>query len=96
MDNLTYLMKAYFHEDWPLHQSSWQDVVDAFLTDDPVTVRAVPDEIDALLSDPRTSNDLADEMAALGCSYDPADGYRAWLQSVRDRIRNADQPRKRP
>ena len=89
MDNLTYLVRVYFHEDWPLHHSSWQEVVDAFLTDDPVTVRAVPDEIDALLS--RTSDDLAQDMAALGCSYDPAEGYRAWLQAIRDRILSADQ-----
>lgn len=87
MDNLTYLMGAYFHEDWHRLQDSWQGVVDAFLTDDPLTVRAVPDEIDALLSDPRTSESLVDEMAAMGCSYDPAEGYRVWLHAVRDRIR---------
>ena len=89
MDNLTYLVRAYFHEDWPLHAGSWEEVVDAFLTDDPATVRAVPDEIDALLSS--TSDDLGDDMAAMGCSYDPAEGYRLWLQAVRDRIVKAGQ-----
>lgn len=87
MDNLTYLMAAYFHEDWHHLQKSWQEVVDVFLTDAPATVRAVPDEIDALLASTLTSADLSARMAAMGCSYDPAEGYRNWLQSVRDHIR---------
>ena len=89
MDSLTYLMGAYFHEDWHHLQNSWQGVVDAFLTDDPNTVRTVPDEIDALLAGEQTAAELEDRLAAMGCSYDPAEGYRDWLEAVRDRIRNA-------
>lgn len=88
MENLRYLMGAYFHEDWHCFQDSWQEVVDAFLTDDTNTVRSVPHEIDTLLAGSRTLAELEDEMDAMGCSYLPAEGYREWLGAVRDRILN--------
>jgi len=87
VDNLTYLMAAYFHEDWSLHQETWQDVVDEFVHDDPIRVRAVPDEIDALLCASATIEDLDERLMELGCAYDPTEGSRAWLAAVRDRIR---------
>lgn len=86
MENLKYLIGAYFHEDWYHQHESWQDVVDDFLGDNPNRVRAVPDEIDALLISTSTTEELDRQLASLGCAYDPAEGYRAWLEAVRDRI----------
>lgn len=86
MDNLRYLLSAYFHQDWNHTHGSWQEVIAEFVTDDGPTVEAVPGEIDRLLS--RTPDDEALERAvrSLGCDYDPAEGDRAWLQAVRAHI----------
>ena len=51
MDNLKYMLSAYFHQDWNHTHDSWQAVVDEFVTDDLPTVAAVPDEIDQVLTE---------------------------------------------
>ena len=89
MDNLTYLVGASLHEDWHHFQNSWQGMVDAFLADDTQPVRAVPDDIGALLDSEQTAAEPGARMAEMGCSYDPAKDYRDSLEAVRDHIRNA-------
>lgn len=89
MKDLTYLLSAYFHEDWNAGHSSWQAVIDDFATDDPSTVAAVPDEIDVLLSSEPSDQGLGAALLEMGCAYAPPEGDRAWLRAVRDRLRTA-------
>lgn len=88
MQNLTYLMAAYFHEDWNHTHTTWQAVVDDFLTDNPARVKQVPGEIDEFLSATLDDRELEGKLIAMGCAYDPPQGDRAWLEAVRDRIRD--------
>jgi hypothetical protein len=87
MENLTYLMAAYFHEDWNHTHSSWEAVVDDFMTDNPARVEAVPGEIDELLAAEPDDAELTRDLIAMGCAYDPPDNDRAWLAAVGERIR---------
>jgi CdiI immunity protein len=87
MDNLKYLLSAYFHQDWNHAHDSWQAVVDEFVTDDLSTVKAVPDEIDRALTETVDDAELELLLRSLGCDYDPDEGDRAWLEAVADRIR---------
>lgn len=88
MDNLSYFLAAYFHEDWDHYGPTWQSVVDAFIEDDAETVAAVPSEIDALLKCSPDDKQLGQTLLELGCVYDPPEGDRTWLVAVRDRIRS--------
>jgi CdiI immunity protein len=88
LENLTYLMAAYFHEDWNHTYTTWQAVVDDFLTDNPARVKRVPGEIDEFLSSTLDDRALEGRLIAMGCAYDPPEGDRAWLEAVRDRIRD--------
>lgn len=87
MEHLTYLMAAYFHEDWNHTHSAWEAVVDDFMTDNPARVEAVPREIDELLSAHPDDEDLERELIAMGCAYNAPEGDRAWLSAVGERIR---------
>lgn len=87
MDNLKYMLSAYFHQDWNHTHDSWQAVVDEFVTDDLPTVAAVPDEIDQVLTEAVGDAEMELLLKSFGCVYDPAEGDRAWLAAVRDRIR---------
>ena len=86
MDNLKYMLSAYFHQDWNHTHNSWEAVVDEFATDDRSTVAAVPGEIDRLLAGVTDDAELDQLVLSLGCDYNPDEGDRAWLSAVRDRI----------
>ena len=87
MENLNYLMSAYFHEDWDHTHETWEAVVDAFMSDNPSIVEAVPDEIDELLSATLDDAALERQLVALGCAYDSPLGDRAWLAQVARTVR---------
>ena len=86
INNLSYMLSAYFHQDWNHTHDSWQAVVDEFLSDDGTTVAAVPDEIDQVLASVTDDEELGQLIVDLGCAYSPDEGDRAWLGAVRDRI----------
>lgn len=91
MDSLEYLFSSYFHQDWKLEHSTWEGVIDEFLTDSPQRVSAVPGEIDRLLDD-ADEGSLERAIAQLGAYYLPDSGahaHRDWLLAVRDRIQAA-------
>lgn len=87
MNSLTYLMAAYFHEDWNHTHTTWQAVIDEFLKDNPVRVAAAPREIDEVLSRSVDDEALAGELIEMGCAFNPPGGPRAWLDAVAERIR---------
>jgi hypothetical protein len=86
MDNVKYLLSAYFHQDWNHAHGSWQAVVDEFVSDDRTTVAAVPGEVDQLLAHVMDDVELGQLIMSLGCDYSPDEGDRVWLGAVRDRI----------
>ena len=89
MNDLEYLLAGYLNQDWYIGHDSWQAVVDEFMAKDPHRVAGVPGEIDYLLSSHPQDEDLSEALVDLGCAYNPAEGDRAWLEAVRDRIRAA-------
>ena len=86
MDNLKYMLSAYFHQDWNHTHDSWQAVIDEFVTDDRTTVAEVPGEIEKVLAEVTDDGQLGQLILSLGCDYSPDEGDRAWLTAVRDRI----------
>lgn len=85
MDSLTYLLRAYFHQDWDHTHRTWQGVIDDFLQDAPATVAKVPGEIDDMLGSIPDDAELQ-RVLLESMDYYPEEGYRVWLTAVRDRI----------
>ncbi|WP_104105469.1 contact-dependent growth inhibition system immunity protein [Nocardioides sp. 616] len=86
MENLTYMLQAYFHQDWNNLHATWQEVIDDFVQDDPETVSRVPGEIFKLLGSTPDDSDLRQRLLDMGMDYYPEEGYRPWLASVGERI----------
>ena len=87
MDSLTYLLAAYFHQDWCHTHQTWEAVIDEFLTDNPARVAMAPLEIEHLLLAIADDAELERVLISMGMAYDPDEGDRAWLEAVRDRNR---------
>lgn len=86
MDDLRFVLSAYFHQDWNHTYDSWQAVVDDYLAVSGESAQEIPSEIDRLLETPDDA-ELGDILLSLGCAYDPPEGDRAWLTAVAERIR---------
>ncbi|WP_104105470.1 contact-dependent growth inhibition system immunity protein [Nocardioides sp. 616] len=86
MEGLTYLLMTYFHQDWDHAHSTWQGVIDEFLTDNPARVAQVPHDIDRLLANTPSDSQLSRAVVQMGMYYSPPEGERAWLAAVKDRI----------
>ncbi|WP_114422407.1 contact-dependent growth inhibition system immunity protein [Nocardioides houyundeii] len=86
MDPLTYLLQAYFHEDWSHTFQTWEEILDEFLKEDSTLIARVPEEIDTLLARIGDDAELERTLMSMGLAYDPDEGDRAWLEAVRDRI----------
>lgn len=91
MDDLRYVLSAYFHQDWNHTYDSWQAVVDDYVAVSGDAVIGIPGEIDRLLLQISDDSELAKVLMSLGCAYDPPEGDREWLAAMRDRIRAASQ-----
>ncbi len=89
MDNLTHLFGAYFYEDWDEYEyQSWQDAVDDFARRSPQRVAGASSELQDLLAAPLSEDALGDRLRERGCAYAPAQGDRAWLHELLERLRN--------
>lgn len=86
MDDLRFVLSAYFHQDWNHTYDSWQAVVDDYLAVSGESARGIPSEIDRLLETPDDAA-LGNILLSFGCAYDPPEGDRAWLAAVAERIR---------
>ncbi len=88
-------LAAYFHEDWDVISGpTWEHVALRFCQEaGPSERRAVADQIDAFLTDPRDDAKLRDVVfRELGCYYSPcaADGglgMRSWLLQLAQALR---------
>jgi hypothetical protein len=96
---LSYVLGAYFHQDWDLGGPTWEAVVSAFTaSNDSAAVAGAAVDIARLLADVPGEEALTDALNALGCAYDPRpdlpDGSspRAWLERVREHLLAASRP----
>ena len=94
MDNpeLKKLMAAYFHQDFDeVHGGVWE-TVDAYVRADPVRASLLPAEIDRVLQELPTEDEVDRYLDGLGCQYlaAPEDGgYRGWLTEIARRVSEA-------
>ena len=91
---LSQLFGGYRHQQWPEEHGGVWSAVGAYRDDEtPEGVGRARAELADLLSRPLPDDELADLLAALGCSYwPPADGYslRGWLQELLARLAPAE------
>lgn len=88
MDNLKHLISAYFYELWDRHEyPSWEAAIDDFVRRSPARARSVPDEIEGLLAEALSDEELSARLAEWGFDAEPSEGERAWLSHVGSRIR---------
>jgi hypothetical protein len=87
MDNLKHLISAYFYELWDQHEyASWQAAVDDFVHRSPERALKVPEEVDGLLAEDLSDEELTARLAGWGFDAKPSEGERAWLSHVKERI----------
>lgn len=88
-------MNGYFHQDWKTYGTELE-VVDQFMSDMPSVRDSLADEIDSLLEQDPSEDDLERWLSVMGCEYMPpaaaAGRYRAWLVRVGTRAREASRP----
>jgi hypothetical protein len=87
---LNELMGSYLHQDYDL-VGTVDDNIDTFVRDFSDIAVALPTEVQELLSQQPSEQDLEDLLGALGCQLRPPNGlsYRAWLTQIADRVRQA-------
>lgn len=74
MNNLQYLMSAYFHQDWVEESSQYEDILESFLINESYdTIVKTLKELKVLISTDQNPNTLDDIIFnKMGCSFDPA------------------------
>jgi hypothetical protein len=90
MEALTYLMGAYFHQDWDVDGGTVSDTVSTFLDERRDLVSSCADQIDALLAQDLAEGELEAQLAEWGNDYHAGDtdaAYRFWLTEIRRQIR---------
>lgn len=90
MDDLRHLMSAYFHQDWLLeYDGSWEAAVDDFVRRTPDQVTPAIAQIDAVLAEGYSNEELGRRLYELG-NYrhagDEPDAYASWLSAVAARL----------
>lgn len=91
---LDHLMGAYFHQDWVDDHSDEWDVLATFERDEPDLAKRLPAEIDGVLDQFRTEDELEHYVVrVLGGDFNAAYNggtYRAWLSEIAARVRSAN------
>ena len=89
---LAQLLGAYFHQDWVVDATTWQEVVDDYVLEVPGGAEACAAEIARVLDRGLAEDELARVMRRLGCSVDPAAYGQTpaqWLEAVKARLEAA-------
>ncbi|HJQ01091.1 MAG TPA: contact-dependent growth inhibition system immunity protein [Jatrophihabitans sp.] len=92
LPGLSELLHMYFHQDWVDDFSDPWDVVNDFVREEPQLAAAVPAEVNSILQENPSEENLKHLLEELRCGYYiEADGwtYRGWLLAVADRMRQA-------
>jgi CdiI immunity protein len=85
--NLEHLISAYFYELWDQHEyASWQAAVDDFVHRCPERAVEVPKDVDGLLAEDVSDEELTVRLTRWGFGAKPLEGERAWLSRVKERI----------
>jgi len=85
-------LAGFFHEDWVDEYSGPWEVVADFMDDRPELVAGLPEEVDSLLREYPSEEQLEQFMDGLHFGYHVQAGgwtYRGWLLAVADRVRQA-------
>ena len=91
-ENLLYqFFSGYFHQDWRISGSTWQQVVDTFVNENPQhNIKAVHDELRRWLGAVADDRELAWKLTSVfACDYDPVPGgqsVREWLKELLRRL----------
>ena len=87
---LELLLGAYLHEDWADDYPDLWHAVDDFTEGEPQAAPHFRADVDQLLSERQSEQELQQTLRALGISYYPPGGgwesYRAWLLAVAARV----------
>jgi hypothetical protein len=86
---LTRLIGAYVNEDWPEFYDDVWAAVDDYIRSAPVLASSLPSEIEAVLRQFPTDEELTGYLDELGIGYQPQageHGFRAWLAEVSRRV----------
>ena len=86
-----HLMGAYLNQDWSDDFEDEWAAVDAFVAESPSIAPLLPAEIDSVLASVTSEGGLEAWITEQGASYRPVPGatYRAFLQTVSERVRRA-------
>lgn len=90
LEALATLIGGYLNEDWPEEYGDPWTAVGAFVRNEPDYAPFVRSDIEQLVRQPITDQEVEDGLAMFGLGYRPSvDGsvtYRAWLMNVADRV----------
>ena len=88
---LALLASEFLHADWPDEYEDLEDVLHAFATARPALAAKLPGEVDNLLAEMLSDEQLEDMLVGhLGIAYRPpaAVSYGRWLQVVAETVDN--------
>ncbi|GAA2143393.1 hypothetical protein GCM10009844_15840 [Nocardioides koreensis] len=79
---------GYLHQDWALEFTNEWQALDQFISDAPELASSMTDEINRVLSEHKSEDDLHAYLAQLGANFRPLDeaGYRGWLSEIARRV----------
>ena len=82
---------AYFHQDWMIEHGSSEDVISSFLVESDIGIlRLVRQEIDSLLNEQRSEQDLRDyllkELSCYYCYWNEWQTGEQWLLHIANRL----------
>jgi hypothetical protein len=89
---LEHLMGAYFHLDWNDEYTDERAAVEDFISGEPQLVTRLPREIELVLNQFESDDDLAAFLRDIDSCYTTTPeqgGYRGWLTSIAERVRTA-------
>lgn len=90
--NLEQFFGSWFHQDWGLDSSSWQEVVQLYTqSEGSSAANSVSEAVFALIRSEPNDAPLAAKLASLGCEYWPgtAQDVRLWLTALGHELRQA-------
>jgi hypothetical protein len=89
------LMGAYFHQDWDVEANDDRGIVDLFIRGEPALAVQLPAEIDRVLRELDSEDELRHYLLEELGSYYLADSdgntYRTWLTRIAEQVRRSTQ-----
>jgi len=87
---LELLLVGYLHEDWKLDHPDFWHAIDDFTTGEPQAAPQLRADVDHVLNQCQSEQEIQQTLRGLGISYYPPGGgwesYRAWLLAVAEHV----------